>query len=251
MIVSGAVGRVGVVATCAMLLWAGTALAQPTGQQKCDMARVKAWGKYVSCVQNVVAKIVGGGAFQSQGFAKCRHKFFSRWAKLQGAAYTGSTCTGSRFTDNLDDTVTDNLSGLTWEKKNDFGGPNDKDAVYSWSTNSPWVGDGTLFTTYLSPLNSSGHFGVTSDWRLPTLVELQTISMDFECTAASCSCGSIPCIEPALDASNTQSDLYWSATTVADSVGAFAWSVNFLNAVPTPYEGKPAARYVRLVRGGL
>jgi hypothetical protein len=116
------------------------------------------------------------------------------------------------------------LTGLTWEKKDNASGIHDKDNVYTWSTGSPYKGNGTAFATFFTGattgLNVAGFAGA-KDWRLPTLAELQTIVLDFTCTGtgggAKCSCPSTPCVDPALDAANTQSSLYWSSTTFAST----------------------------------
>jgi hypothetical protein len=118
--------------------------------------------------------------------------------------------------------VTDNLSGLVWEKKDNAGGVHDKDNLYSWSTGTN-KGDGTAFATFLTGagtgLNVAGFAGA-KDWRLPTLAELQTVMFDFTCTGrgggATCVCTG-PCVDPALDAANTQSGAYWSATSYVPS----------------------------------
>src|SRR5215471_7514636 len=197
-----------VVLVCAMLLCSGRTVAATSAQQNCDNARVGARKNYEACVDGLVAKDAKGTYFDRYaGFAKCRHKYFRTWAALQ--SYTGSTCVGERFTDNLDQTVTDNLTELTWEKKDNGGGVHDKDNFYAYSTAS-YKEDGTAFATFLTDsltgLNVVG-FGGANGWRLPTLAELQTIVLDFECKGVgfspACVCPSSPCIEPALDAANT------------------------------------------------
>ena len=246
------------------------ALALPTAQQKCDEARIKAWAKYVSCVDGVVAKDAKGvysdWAVESAAFAKCRHTYFKNWTTLEkSASLLGSSCNltdnrtnppDPRYTDNGDQTVTDNLSGLVWEKKDNAGGIHDKDNWYTWSAGSPYKESGTAFTTFLTGagtgLNVAGFAGANG-WRLPTLAELQTIVLDFACTGAfggaKCSCPSSPCVDPALDAANTQSDnYYWSATSDVRSPG-IAWFVGFSNGVVGRYFETDDS-YVRAVRGG-
>ena len=94
------------VAACATLLWAGTALASATPQQNCDSARIRAWKLYTSCVDTVVAKNarVGDTFDESGAFAKCRHRYFKHWTAFQPkASLSGSTCAlglANRFTDN-------------------------------------------------------------------------------------------------------------------------------------------------------
>ena len=240
------------VIVAALLLWAGTVFGQPTAQERCDGARIKAWRTYVSCVENVLGRQAGGlpvnpGFFEAM--AKCRHKYFNKWNALQGGAYTGSTCVGTRFTDNSDGTVTDNLSMLTWEKKTDDGSVHDWDDLYTWTTGAPYKENGTAFTSFLSTVNSGGGLGGSNGWRLPTLAELQTIVLDFECSAASCTCPSTPCVDPALEASTTQPAYFWSVTSsvpAPDDVLGVGFSGGQVGVSLKTFTG-----YVRTVRGGL
>lgn len=275
------------VVACATLLWGGTVLATPTAQQKCDNARVTAWAKYVSCVDAVVAKDAKGVAFNDEhsrhgpvefkAFWKCRHKYFKKWASFQGKAkYAGSTCDqtvpaiGGRYTDNGDGTVTDNLSGLMWEKKDNYDGvenytdPHDADNYYTWSTGSPYKGDGTGFTSFLTDattgLNVTGFAGA-NDWRLPTLAELQTTMLDFPCVgageSATCECP-VPCVDPALGvAADTFGHwAYMSSTSYAPDPVIF-WGVDTAGTLPDNFPGyvgtfhKLADHSARAVRGGL
>jgi hypothetical protein len=258
-------------AACATLLWAGTALA---AQEKCDYSRITAWKVYASCVDSVVAKRAKGDwSFLSNrmyaAFAKCRHTYFKKWAALQTktSTYAGSTCIGSRFTDQGDGSVRDNLTGLMWEKKTTDSSIHNMNNVYTWGTGLMGYNkeDGTAFTTFLTGpatgLNVVG-FASASGWRLPSLAELQTIVLDFTCTGPgvgtgggtdggpSCRCPSIPCVDPALDAPTTQPDGgYWSSTSCGPVSGC-AWEVGFGNGTASD-EGQPFTNYVRAVRGGL
>ena len=85
------------------------------------------------------------------------------------------------FRDNGDGTVTDDSTGLMWEKKTQppnqyVDDVHNVTAVYSWS--APGVTgtepDGTAFTMFLRLLNENGFAG-HSDWRLPTRQELLSI----------------------------------------------------------------------------
>jgi len=251
------VRKLSLAAACAILLWAGTMLATSkptlTPQQRCDSARITAWAAYVSCVDGTVAKDANGIPFdQFAAFAQCRHTYFNRWKAFQtDAAFAKSTCIGSRYVDNADQTVIDNLSGLVWEKKDDANGIHDKDNFYSWSTGTNKE-NGTAFTTFLATLN--GGFAGASGWRMPTLAELQTIVLDFACSGAgfgpTCRCPSSPCVNPALDAANTQIGFYWSATGCAPDP-SLAWFVGFSAGGIDGYDTKTSRGFVRAVRGGL
>jgi len=238
------------VVAAATLLWAGRALATPTPQQLCDSARITAWKVYQACVDTVVAKDakLGFGAFDEfAAFAKCRHAYFKKWTGLQAAKYATSTCIGSRLTDN-GTTVTDNLTGLVWEKKTNDASVHDVGNFYDWGSIDE---TGQAFTTFLTAgLNTPGFAG-SSGWRLPTLAELQTSLKDFTCTGAGngpkCTCGTPPCIETTFGP--TQSGFYWSATSYVPNPSV-TWDVTFGNGLVN-CDLKASGFYVRAVRGGL
>ena len=161
---------------------------------------------------------------------------------------------GKRFVDNGDGTVTDNKTGLMWEKKTtavgsgiDLANPNDVDNYYTWHAGSGSTAPtGTAFTNFLDKLNGqagpgtgfAGHY----DWRLPTLEELQGI---VDPSAPGCGSGG-PCIDAVFGP--TQSDLYWSSSSYQNFPG-FAWSVFFLDG-STGAGPKTLFTYVRAVRAG-
>jgi hypothetical protein len=252
------------VVTCATLLWAGTALAAPTPQQKCDHARITAWKVYLSCMEAVLAKDATEGNVtfdENAAFAKCRHKYFKKWTGFQTNKYLkGSNCRNpdatplARFVDNGDGTVTDRLTTLVWEKKTTDGSVQDEGKTYSWSTGAPWAGNGTVFTSFLLALDSMG-LGGSVGWRLPTIVELETIVLDFACTgeggSPTCSCGLNPCIDGTLGP--TKSEPYWSATSHVWLPNNFAWHVHFGSGAANAgfYKTEDHYVYVRAVRGGL
>lgn len=121
----------------------------------------------------------------------------------QDGAYTINPMS---FTDNGNGTVTDNNTGLMWQKQDDG-------AAYNWYQTS-----GTYDTTYnpsSQDVCGSLNLGGYSDWRLPTKKELITI-VDYA-------------IGPKINATyflNTKSSDYWSSTTHAGDL-RFAWSVSF------------------------
>ena len=121
-----------------------------------------------------------------------------------------------RFTDNNDGTVTDNETGLMWQKADDGVSRNWQDAI-----------------RYCRGLDLAGH----RDWRCPTIRELSSI-VDYEQTN--------PAIDPAFGAA---SDVYWSSTTCPDYPGT-AWDVDF-GYGDVYATGKSNGYRVRAVRGGL
>jgi len=238
------------VAACAALLWVGTAQAL-SDEHKCLIERAKAKGRYEQCMEKALFKGYTGGAFGSNAkVAKCRRRYTSTWTKLQTLT-ASPTCTVPRFVDN-GATLTDNLTGLVWEKKTtevgsgtDFGQDvGDVDNRYGWTSadGDQTDEDGTAFTDFLTTLNAGSGFGSANGWRLPTFKELHTILLPetFPCTTH-------PCIYPIFGP--TQSDWYLSATTNSGSPHN-AWVVNFFDGYVYPGQ-KIGTAYVRAVRGGL
>jgi hypothetical protein len=103
-----------------------------------------------------------------------------------------------------------------------------------------WVSEVNGYTN--DPNTQAGLAGY-SDWRIPNIVELQTI---VDWSVPGCGTGP-PCIDPIFGA--TASYLYWSSSTIAVSPFA-AWFVHFFNG--SVYgDLKANAVHVRAVRGGL
>lgn len=77
--------------------------------------------------------------------------------------------------------------------------------------------------------------------------------LDFTCggyfAGPLCTCPSSPCVDPALDSGNTQSDFYWSATDHVSGLGS-AWLVHFDGGYVS-HNVKTTGYYVVAVRGGL
>lgn len=152
-----------------------------------------------------------------------------------------------RYVDNGDGTMTDNQTGLQWEKKTDDAGVHDKDHTYTWSaTSGGTTPNGTVFTAFLNQLNNcttndgsavTGGFAGHCDWRLPSILELQGI---VDLTAGS------PTIDPIFGP--TVANIYWSATSNATTPTA-AWWVSFGNGWVFNFY-KDGTYYVRAVRGG-
>ncbi|MFN2425505.1 MAG: DUF1566 domain-containing protein [Candidatus Binatia bacterium] len=146
----------------------------------------------------------------------------------------------SSYTDNGDGTITDNLTGLMWEKQSDNGDIHDKDNTYTWAN---------AFASKVATLNS-GSFAGYGDWRVPnrkeldTLVNLGAVNPSAyaafnsgcvpTCTVTTCSC--------------TRSSVYWSSSTYQD-FPTNAWLVNFYDGF-TSTGIKTNSYGVRAVRAG-
>lgn len=217
-----------------------------------------------------------------EAITKCGDKFATAWQALEDKAVAaGTACPsvgdaigingkvtattdtvaalvagGVRFKDNGDGTVTDHQTGLQWEKKVSPGGgatdPDDVDNIYNWTAGGggDTFPDGTVFTDFLAKLNGASSDGITitgclaghCDWRLPTIVELQTILDPSLCGPST------SCIDPIFGP--TIGDLYYSATTDA-AIPTDAWVVAFYNGDVTYwFKHDFAGLYVRAVRAG-
>lgn len=130
------------------------------------------------------------------------------------------------YTDNGDETVTDNATGLMWQKCSI--GLSGSDCATGTATQMDW-------TTALSTCNALDFAGHT-DWKLPNRFELDSLLNLYN--------GS-----PAIDTSKfpaTQSNYYWSSTTYVNDP-TNAWGVNFYNGLTNNYY-KAGSNYVRCVR---
>ena len=103
-----------------------------------------------------------------------------------------SEATTQRFTDNGDDTVTDNTTGLVWTKKTIAEDVTHEQAVAAVAA----LGEG---------------------WRLPTVQELFGLVDHTKC-------------RPAIDGEafpDTRCDIYWTSTAWAANPDAAVWCVSF------------------------
>jgi len=125
--------------------------------------------------------------------------------------------------------VRDNVTQLVWEVKTDDGSIHDKDNQYAWQN---------AHDVFIAELNSTS-FGGHSDWRLPTIKELASIT-DLGRWGPAINSDYFP---------NTLWSNYWSSTTYAGSTAYFAWSIYFNYGLD--YWGpKSESCYVRAVGGG-
>ena len=132
-----------------------------------------------------------------------------------GSSDDVSTATGG-YADNGDGTVTDTSTELMWQKAS--------------SSNKTWE----QALAYCEGLS----FGGYTDWRLPTVKELQSLA-DYSRYYPAINITYFP---------DTAASWYWSSTTYVYYT-YYAWYVHFANGyVPNP--NKYYAGYVRAVRGG-
>ncbi|MBF0371559.1 MAG: DUF1566 domain-containing protein [Magnetococcales bacterium] len=123
-----------------------------------------------------------------------------------GDLQPGTAWPDPRFTDNGDTTVTDNLTGLIWMQNANCWGSTD------------WYEALVLVARLNSGSEScDGYGGGHADWRLPSLLELESLLDMAEYGPA------LPADHPFTAA---QSSLYWSGTTGVDDTSA-AWYVFF------------------------
>ena len=166
------------------------------------------WATTMTCSANLVCERAGEAA--------CVDPEWTEWPVPNSPADVAAGAPNlERYTDNGDDTVTDNVTQLMWQKT----APS---TVYSQ----------TDALTHCSGLTQAGY----DDWRLPTEIELISL-IDFG--------SSSPCMDTRYFP-NASSDAFWSATPSSTSA-ALAWGVTFLdgsvgtNAIALPY----GARCVR------
>jgi hypothetical protein len=184
--------------------------------------------------------------------ATAPHALRLRTEQMQCWNSTGAliACTGTRqdgevqaglphgYTDNGDGTITDQRTGLVWEKLSSDGSIHDQDQSYVWDD---------AFAVKLAGLNAMAFAG-HSNWRLPNVNELQSIvsygatdpsvlpafntSCISGCTVLTCSCTSGP---------------YWSSTTY-EADHTFAWIVSFFDGLVGASD-KSSNGFVRAVLG--
>src|SRR6266478_2272505 len=133
-----------------------------------------------------------------------------------GTGHDGDIQAGAplAYTDNGDGTITDNNTGLVWEKQSSDGSAHDVGNTYTWDQ---------AFSGHAATLNTMSFAGHT-DWRVPNVRELQSIAnyQNFN-----------PAVSPPFNTSCTASctvltcsNNYWSSSSY-DSFPTDAWGVNF------------------------
>jgi hypothetical protein len=146
--------------------------------------------------------------------------------------------TPNDFVDNGDGTITDNRTGLMWEKLDNDGGIHDRDNAYSFAD---------AVDLKIAALNAGGGFAGHVDWRVPTiqellsLVRLETIShhppeFDTTCFIGFCAVPTCSC----------RLDSAWSSSSdTRDDLEA--WHLFFVGGYPNTLS-KTATTGVRAVR---
>ena len=175
--------------------------------------------------------ITAKGNIPDTGQTKCYDNSSEIICPAEGEAFHGQDAQYSTnlmsYTDNGDDTVTDNVTGLMWQQ-------DDNNITYNW-----YVASGTYDATNNSATTDvcgDLTLGGYTDWRLPTEDELMSIV-------------NYGTYSPAIDVTyfpNTNSSFYWSNTTYADATD-YAWDVNLGYGYVKIYT-KTSGRYVRCVR---
>ena len=154
------------------------------------------------------------------------------WATCQTASIPATT-PDSQLTDNADGTVTDTKTGLMWkqcaEGLSGVGCTTGVAQTYTWSA----------ALNQAQTVNLAGGFAGYTDWRLPNIKELRSITEK-------------QCFSPAINLTrfpNTEfNSVFWSSSPV-DNRGNYARGVFFVFGNDN-LGGKDSAYQVRLVRSG-
>lgn len=160
--------------------------------------------------------------------------------ETQGRGEGPAPSAPGRFVDNGDETITDTMTGLMWEKKTSAvgSGPSTTD-VRDVDNRVTWE---YAMHDYVDRLNgrlisfaNDGAFARHSDWRIPTMQELQSI------------------VEPAAPGrinamfGANAPGTYWTSSRRMLGPAAVPWYVSFGGEIPV-YVGQPFSFYVRAVR---
>jgi hypothetical protein len=137
-----------------------------------------------------------------------------------GTGQDGETQAGAShsFVDNGDGTITDEVTGLMWEKHSDDDSIHDRDNRYTFAD---------AVGVKIAMLNSEAFAGY-DDWRLPNRNELGTL-INFGATSPAtygsfnenCQTGCTP-----TECNCTNISLYWTSTSYVSSP-VYQWYVNF------------------------
>ncbi len=147
-----------------------------------------------------------------------------------GALQKGAAWPSPRFTDNLDGTVSDRLTGLVWTKDANAPGP----SACNPSGNKDW----SAALDYIACLNTNTYLGF-NDWRLPNVLELYSL-VDYSQSTKF----------PAGHQFVNTKEIYLSSTTVRQESNV--WGIAFgAERFVMIYGEKLASQAVWPVRGGI
>jgi hypothetical protein len=156
-----------------------------------------------------------------------------------GALQKGVAWPTPRFTDNKNNTVTDNLTKLIWTKNANYWGQNTQEQALSYANSLQDIAP----IIYKAGVHDGSKAG---DWRLPNVRELQSL-LDYGHQIPNIH---LPSGHPFTGVRNIGAEsMYWSSTLYGGSMEQ-AWQVNFI------YPGVPSTNlrtglaYVWCVRGG-
>lgn len=146
------------------------------------------------------------------------------------------------YTDNGDGTITDEVTGLTWEKLDRAGGVHDVDFADTWN-------DASAKVAQLNDATFAGH----ADWRVPSRDELRTL--------LSFIGGASPQVQPELNDACTPgcsfatcscagSGAYWTSSSYAPDA-SLRWTVSFADGTSSPEDPTTVSGRVRAVRGEM
>ncbi len=147
------------------------------------------------------------------------------------------------YMDNGDGTISDNSTGLMWEKLSNDASIHNVDQTYTWSD---------AFTVKIKALNTTPCFAGHCDWRLPNRHELESLVYEGQTVLPIVDVFTTPCMSPCTvtTCSCTKDNYYWSSTTFPSSADS-AWTVGFFVGDVQGFSKSIPSYYVRAVRGGL
>jgi hypothetical protein len=250
-------GFIGVVAVATLLVcWAGTALAQPSGPPQagglpqCQENLKTCRANLATCPTQLEECEAAEQQFPATGQTTCWNSVGlvipCAGTGLDGDIQAGATLS---YTDNGDGTITDNNTGLVWEKKDKADGIQDPTNLHDVDNRYTWD---NAFAVHVAGLNAM-NFAGSDKWRVPNVKELQSI-MNNENVDPAVSKGlntfNNNCTPGAtvLNGSCTAAFFYWSSTSYANGPDN-AWFVDFFDGFVSA-DSKSNGFHVRAVRGG-